>query len=675
MNDINDLIKLAESGDASAQLDLGLCYQEGKGVEKNYEIAVEYFKKAAAQGFVFAYCFLGLCYEIGRGVKQSDEIAFEYYKKAADRGNASAQKKLGDFYQTGRGVKQSDEIAFEYYKNAADQGNVSAQKNLGYFYQKGKGVKQSDEKAVEYYKKAANQGDAIAQYKLGLVYEGGIGVEKKYEVAVEYYKKSAGQENANAQFKLGWCYLNGLGIKQNYQDAEELFKKSFANGNEKSEYFLSIFNQLNGKKIQVITDITEEVDENEVGAVLIKDDSAYNFYDIKTFKLIKTRINEILEDIEELNSNKDNEFEIFMKIYIKLGKLVSYNHEVVNKEEINKAGIDTVTSRNLVDGLLKGKSVCVGYSVILKYLLKCRGIESITLLGPKHMFNQVKIHGKWYYVDLTNDVDCINSKTSLKWCLLSKDEFMKDKSHIIINNQFTYPSEKSYYYKDENGEEYKASVYYLKKMEDQEDGSVQCNLGLCYEKGEGVEQSDERAVEYYKKAAEQGNAIAQFTVGCCYEDGEVIEQSYEKAAEYFKKAADQGDAMAQYKLGFCYEEGKVVEQSYEKAVEYYKKAADQGYVMAQHKLGLLFLDKNIKGVEPSDEKAIEYFRAAAEQGFDDAQVFLGLLYFKGRGVDENWDIGFYWVKKAMDQNNERAKEVYEKYINLKKNNKMKLIGD
>ena len=81
MNDINDLIKLAESGDASAQLDLGLCYQEGKGVEKNYEIAVEYFKKAAAQGFVFAYCFLGLCYEIGRGVKQSDEIAFEYYKK------------------------------------------------------------------------------------------------------------------------------------------------------------------------------------------------------------------------------------------------------------------------------------------------------------------------------------------------------------------------------------------------------------------------------------------------------------------------------------------------------------------------------------------------------------------------------------------------------------------
>lgn len=43
------------------------------------------------------------------------------------------------------------------------------------------------------------------------------------------------------------------------------------------------------------------------------------------------------------------------------------------------------------------------------------------------------------------------------------------------------------------------------------------------------------------KAAEQGDPKAQVKLGECYQDGEGVSFSYEKAAEWFTKAADQGD--------------------------------------------------------------------------------------------------------------------------------------
>ena len=83
---------------------------------------------------------------------------------------------------------------------------------------------------------------------------------------------------------------------------------------------------------------------------------------------------------------------------------------------------------------------------------------------------------------------------------------------------------------------------------------------------------------------EQGYANAQFGLGVCYENGQGIIQSYEKAVEWYTKAAEQGYAYAQYNLGVCYENGQGIIQSYEKAVEWYTKAAEQGNVGAKKML-------------------------------------------------------------------------------------------
>ena len=54
--------KAAEQGNASAQYNLGVCYEDGQGVAQNYAEALKWYTKAANQGFVPSYAGLSACY-------------------------------------------------------------------------------------------------------------------------------------------------------------------------------------------------------------------------------------------------------------------------------------------------------------------------------------------------------------------------------------------------------------------------------------------------------------------------------------------------------------------------------------------------------------------------------------------------------------------------------------
>ena len=58
-SEIDKLRQPAERGDASAQYQLGVCYDKGAGVQANE--AVKWYRKAAEQGYAAALCNLGVC--------------------------------------------------------------------------------------------------------------------------------------------------------------------------------------------------------------------------------------------------------------------------------------------------------------------------------------------------------------------------------------------------------------------------------------------------------------------------------------------------------------------------------------------------------------------------------------------------------------------------------------
>ena len=52
----------------------------------------------------------------------------------------------------------------------------------------------------------------------------------------------------------------------------------------------------------------------------------------------------------------------------------------------------------------------------------------------------------------------------------------------------------------------------------------------------------------YRKAAEQGDANAQYNLGVCYEKGEGVKKDLSQAVQWYRKAAEQGMPGAQSKL-------------------------------------------------------------------------------------------------------------------------------
>ena len=87
---------------------------------ENYTEAFKCFQKVAEQGNASAQFNLGVMYENGRGVKQDYFKAVEWYQKAAEQGNASAQSNLGYMYYDGEGVRQNYTKAKEYFGLACD---------------------------------------------------------------------------------------------------------------------------------------------------------------------------------------------------------------------------------------------------------------------------------------------------------------------------------------------------------------------------------------------------------------------------------------------------------------------------------------------------------------------------------------------------------------------------
>lgn len=59
----------AEAGDAEAQFQLGQMYALGHGFKQNFNSALEWYEKAAAQGNAKARTALGLLYYYGAGIE------------------------------------------------------------------------------------------------------------------------------------------------------------------------------------------------------------------------------------------------------------------------------------------------------------------------------------------------------------------------------------------------------------------------------------------------------------------------------------------------------------------------------------------------------------------------------------------------------------------------------
>jgi TPR repeat protein len=174
------------------------------------------------------------------------------------------------------------------------------------------------------------------------------------------------------------------------------------------------------------------------------------------------------------------------------------------------------------------------------------------------------------------------------------------------------------------------------------------NIGVLYERGNGVDQNYSKAAEWFARAAENGQELGYYNLGILYYRGSGLNTDYKKAYDCFIKIADKGYSDAQYHIGILNHYGYGLPQSHSQAAEWYAKALEtDGNVDARISLGILYY--NGLGVEQDHYKAAELLKEPAEDGDEEAQYYMGLVYKDRRESRASYENMFKWHLKSAKQ--------------------------
>ena len=173
----SELHTRANQGDVRAQYQLAVSHADGDDLA-GLTAAVEWYLRAAKQGYAPAQYNLGHTYLHGRGVAQDAAEAFRWFGKAASQEVPEAQFNLALMHMEGLGVEKNPIKAVGWALQAAELGHLEAQYNLAVWYGIGASAAVDDTQAFKWYLNAAKQDHAESQLLVGVRYHTGTGVTK-----------------------------------------------------------------------------------------------------------------------------------------------------------------------------------------------------------------------------------------------------------------------------------------------------------------------------------------------------------------------------------------------------------------------------------------------------------------------------------------------------------------
>ena len=94
----------------------------------DFATALREFTTLAKQGNAAAQYNLGVMYDEGRGVPENDKTAVKWYRLAAEQGHTKSQSNLGAMYYNGLGVPLDHVYAHMWWNIAASSGIENAVK-------------------------------------------------------------------------------------------------------------------------------------------------------------------------------------------------------------------------------------------------------------------------------------------------------------------------------------------------------------------------------------------------------------------------------------------------------------------------------------------------------------------------------------------------------------------
>lgn len=246
------------------------------------------------------------------------------------------------------------------------------------------------------------------------------------------------------------------------------------------------------------------------------------------------------------------------------------------------------------------------------------------------------------------------------------------------------------------GQNLETAVQYLEEFAQEGNSDAQELLSVCYLNGYGVKKDPEEALRRMREEAEKGSAPACLKMGEFYEHGTVVERDAAQAMSWYEKAAEQELPAAILRLAQAYLEGDLVPKDFTKTLLYAVQGVltkDEACINFYNSLGPeqagdlrryyspkkwrkapgliriptpenLAYEKLRKDMQRSSEIMwSRHLVTAAQGGFVDAQYFLGDAYLRGRGVQRDPYMAFWWFEKSAEQGNLLAIEALTRFWN------------
>jgi len=193
---------------------------------------------------------------------------------------------------------------------------------------------------------------------------------------------------------------------------------------------------------------------------------------------------------------------------------------------------------------------------------------------------------------------------------------------------------------------------------------AQYQLGLLYNKGNGVNRDEEAALKWFTAAAEQGDVLAQDSLADMLLKSSTANR-FNQSLKWRQLAAEQGYLPAIQTLRGGYLLGLGVKQDLNKSIASLKQAADEGDLEAKIDLAEM-LRFGLFGAEKDSKKALALFIEAANDGSVKAACELGDFYRIGdEDVKKNTEESCKWYKIAAAQGSPEALARVKKYCSGK----------
>jgi TPR repeat protein len=206
--------------------DQAMKYYNGFDIEKNYNVAMLYLQAANPKKYTLAQVQIGIMYLEGHGVEKSEVKAMEYFQQSMN------DMDLKDCYSQGISFYNEHRYAISllYIRRAAEAGYGPAQSQLGIMLLGGKAIQKNQTDAMFWIEKSIELMTPFDCYNQGIVLYRGLSVVKDFAISLRFMEKAAenhyGPAQAQAQAHLALVYYQGFGVKKNRNEAMKWVERS-----------------------------------------------------------------------------------------------------------------------------------------------------------------------------------------------------------------------------------------------------------------------------------------------------------------------------------------------------------------------------------------------------------------------------------------------------------------